>query len=428
MPRKSTAMEESDIAKAAYWRAAMPEISLEELATELGVKSRLTLEKRLVEAKERGLIANDWVFKGTLGRLLEILPETMDKSLQEAITHLCGEENLPKLTVVPAWPPERSAYNSEYQDIDDINMRLVAHAAAKVFIERLPDMEVIGLSYGRTLQKMEDALEHFSTDVQNVLKKNTSDIKRTIVTICGSLSFPFNDERHSKWLECSASYLTNRLARILGTDMCERRFLETPVYVPPAFLDEFSKKKTTEPELEGIHQKLTEEEALKVAKAFVKAIPTYRDVFVEGSVPSQKKAIEELDTVITSVGDLGTGFGSIPKIEEAPLLPLLRPGEFKDLLKEAVGDITGCYVTEDGTAGKPGSTIAKVNSRIFGVTLKDLEKIAQRAANENKPGVIVIASSCRKARIIRALLNHQKMTKIISHLIISGDLAKELLK
>ncbi|MGB7582289.1 MAG: sugar-binding domain-containing protein [Sedimentisphaerales bacterium] len=417
MPRKTTAIADGDIAKAAYWRAAMPELSLEKLAVELNLKSSVTLKKRLDEAINRKWIANDWVFKGTLGRLSEILPEMEDKRLHAKITQLCGTANLPRLTVVPAWPPERNASSLTNEAIDEINMRLVAHAAAKIFIERIPDMKVIGLSYGRTLQKMVDALEHFSTDVQNVLKNNTSDISRIIVTICGSLSFPFDDKRHSNWLECSASYLTNRLARILGTDKCQRRFLETPAYVPPAFLRLFSNDKTIKSKLDTIAKKLSPGDELQIARAFVEAIPIYHDIFVNG----QESAVEKLDTVITSVGDLETGFGSLEKGEAAP--PLLGDEEKEKLLKEAVGDIAGRYLTKNGETGKVNSTISKVNDRIFGLTLEDLEKIAQR-----EPGVIVIASSQKKARVIAALLNHQKTAKVISELVISGDIAKELAK
>ncbi len=420
MPIKTTEKEERDIIEAAYWRAAMPELSLDQLADALGL-NRLTLKNRLGKAIERKWVANDWVYKGTLGRLQEILPATTDKQNQQKIKEKYGEDNLPRLTIVPAWPPERIANNFTYQEIDDINMRLVAHAAAKVFIDRLPDMKVIGLSYGRSLQKMEDALEHYSTDVQNALKK-TPNVKRIIVTICGSLSFPFDDERHSLWLECSASYLTNRLARILGTDMCKRRFLETPIYVPPEFLKQFSKEKTTKSKLDEIGKKLSPGEVLQIARYFVEAIPNYRDIFVKG----QESEIEQLDTVITSVGDLETGFGSLTKGKAAP--PLLGEDENIALCNEAVGDIAGRYVTKDGETGKPGSTIAKVNERIFGLTLKDFERIAERAADNKKPGVIVIASSRRKARVISALLNHHKVTKIISELVISGDLAEELVK
>ena len=80
--------------------------------------------------------------------------------------------------------------------------------------------------------------------------------------------------------------------------------------------------------------------------------------------------------------------------------------------------------SSEGDAGSPGSTVAKVNERIFGLTLEDLERTVQRAEENGKPGVIVIASSKKKARVIRALINRPK--KVISELIVSGDLAEEL--
>jgi DNA-binding transcriptional regulator LsrR (DeoR family) len=186
--------------------------------------------------------------------------------------------------------------------------------------------------------------------------------------------------------------------------------LETPVYIPPAFIKQYPE--TIKSNLKGTTQPLSRETAIKTVKAFIEAIPSYHDLFVEG-----ESKIKNLDTLITSVGDLGTGFGSFTEQQQQPLL--LDKKEREALLQDAVGDIAGRYVTKDGDTGKEGSAIAKVNERIFGLTLDNLEEIARR-----KPGVIVIASSRKKARVILALLKRPK--KVISELIISGDLAEEL--
>ena len=418
MPAKNPEQEARDIALAAYWRVAKPELSADALAKLIGT-GRSTLDRRLAKAEEQGLIAQDWIFKQMPGRLWEELAKTTDKDFIDRMERKYGEEKIPELHVVPTWPPRGPSLNFTDADIAHTNMQMVAHRAAQVFLNRLDDMKVIGLCYGRTLRTMVDILEHFSAVVKKVLEKGSADTERTIVTLFGSLSFHFNDKRHSEWLEYSASHLTNRLARIIGTNICKRRFLETPVYVPPAFLDLFTGKGSIETELGKISKKISEAEALQIAKAFVRPIPTYHDAFVGDQ--SDRSAIEELDTIITSVGDLGTGFGSVPKDEVAPLL---RPGELAALHEEAVGDIAGRYVTEEGDAGSPGSTVAKVNERIFGLTLEDLERTVQRAEENGKPGVIVIASSKKKARVIRALINRPK--KVISELIVSGDLAEEL--
>lgn len=423
MARKDSDQKDHDIALAAYWRVARPDLGLSELSKMIGV-NRNTLVRRLDDARDREWIAGDWIFKQMPDQLWAVLAQATHGHLQEEMMRHYGERNLPELVVVPAWPPNIATARSPIVEgkIDEINMRMVAHRAAQIFMERLPQMTVIGMSYGRTLREMVDMLEHYSTAARSTAgnapdTRDISDIRRRIVTIIGSLSFVFSDPRHSEWLECSASHLANRLARILGIREWQRFFLETPVYVPPAFLDQFSTKESTEADLKEITQKVNETEALRIAKAFVKAIPTYRDVFVKG----KDSAIEQLDTVITSVGDLDTGFGSLPEREAAPLL---RKGEFEVLRKEAVGDIAGRYVTADGTTGKPGSTIANVNDRIFGLTIEDLERIADRAATNGTPGVIVIASSKKKARVISALL--KRPNKVISVLIISGDLAEEL--
>lgn len=415
MPRKDPKNEALDIAKAAYWRVARPDLPINHLAAMLGV-ARTTLEKRIEAAREREWIRDDWIFTNLPGELWEVLSKTIDTNLQERIIRLYGKRNLPELTVVPAWPPKMAGAPDTEVDADQVNMGMVAHAAAWVFLNRLRQMRFIGLSYGRTLRKMIDVLEHFGPAVRGELTKKSEDGKLEIITVFGSLSFRFSDKRHGEWLEHSASHLTNRLARILGTDMCHRRFLETPVYVPPAFLDLFTGKETGKGRPGGVSKGLSEEKALQIAKAFIEALPTYQDTFV-----GSESAIERLDTVITSVGDLETGCVSPAGGLE---IPFLRKEEGEAFRKEAVGDITGCYVTRDGHTGEPGTTIAKVNGRIFGPTIEDLERIAARAASNETPGVIVAASGRKKARVISALLSRQK--KVISELVISGDLAEEL--
>jgi hypothetical protein len=286
-------------------------------------------------------------------------------------------------------------------------------------------MKAIGLSYGRTLRIMVDKLEHYSATENlpsaRVPKEKAGEgadassgpaddaAARKIYTIMGALAFPFTDERHGDYLEYSASHLTNRLAKILGTD-CKRYFLDTPVYVPLAFLDQYSG--------DTPRRGIEENAALEVAATFVKQIPTYHDLFENG----QESAINKLDTIITSVGDLETGFGTRPD----KLAPFLRPSEKKNLLEEAVGDIAGRYVAKDGGTGQKDTTIANVNARIFGLDLHHLESIAERAEKNGTPGVIVIAASRAKAKVILALLNRPQ--KVISELIISGDLAEQLLE
>lgn len=417
MPVKDPEQKEREIAEAAFWRVARPELTIGELAALLTL-TRSSFERRVEAAKEKGWIHQDWILKVVPGLLSEVLSKTKDSYLEQEIRRYYGIRQLPELTVVPGWPPKGTTFSPPEEEIAKVNMRMVAHAAASVFLQRLPKMKYLGLSYGRTLKEMIDCLERFSTEVKKILSENDKIGKRTIFTVFGSLSFHFQDTRHGEWLENCASHLTNRLAGILGPDMCERRFLETPVYVPPAFLDQF-KKSTTKNNPSDIGKQLNEAEALQIAKAFVEAIPTYHDLFAKG----QESAIEKLDTVITSVGDLETGFGSLPKGEAAPLL---REEEIEKLRNEAVGDIAGCYVTEEGKTGKSESTIAKVNARIFGLKIEDLEKVASRAEKNGAPGVIVIASSGKKARVISALLN--RPNKVISELIISGDLAQVFLE
>lgn len=413
MPKKDTEKKDRDIIVAAYWRVAKPGLPSERLARLLGV-SRSTFERRVEVAKEKGLVAEDWIFKDMPSLLPEVLSRQVDADLREKILHKFGSLNISKLTVVPSWPPHRTSSRPPEAEIAVTNMQMVARAAAGIFRKRLKDMKVVGLSYGRSLKAMIDILEHFGPTLSSASQEDTSKSKRTIVTVVGSLSFHFDDPRHGDWLDNSASHLTNRLARILGANMCERRFLETPVYVPRTFLDQFSKKKTKSKrgEITGI---LDEDDALQVVKMFVEAIPTYRDVFAKGS------AIEKLDTVITSVGDLDTGFGAVP---EAKLAPFLTEAEFNALRDEAVGDIAGFYLNKFGTTGAKDSIITKANDRIFGLKIQDLEKIAQRAEKNGTPGVIVIASSRSKARVIEALIRY---TNVISELVISGDLAEELL-
>lgn len=424
MPRKDAEKADLEIAAAAYWRVVNADLSIQALSEKLDM-NRNTLERRIRAAQEKDLISNDWMFRSVPPELEGVLSQMEDENLKNKILRLYGEKNVPELTVVPSWPPQSIASDEGDVENDKINMRIVAHAAAHVFVANVADMTWIGLSYGRTLREFIDKLEHLTPAVRQAAGEKKE--PRTIVTIFGSLSFHIEDKRHGDWLDYSASHLTNRLARILGTKNCKRFFLETPVYVPPAFLDLFSEKGRAKGNLQRIIEtyRLSEADALEIARAFVESIPTYHDVF-----KAEDAAIKKLDTLITSVGDLETGFGSFPKTGEVTkgegkVAPPLREEEIDELTTKGVGDIAGRYVAAAGARGEKGSTIAKVNDRVFGITIEDLAGVAARAKEKETPGVIVIASSKKKARVVRALIDRQP--SVISRLIISGDLAEELL-
>ena len=87
MPLKAEEQQEREIAEAAYWRVAKPDLSVAELAEELGL-NRTTLDRRISAAKEKEWIANDWIFKGPSEHLWQVLSRTTHKALVDAMARI----------------------------------------------------------------------------------------------------------------------------------------------------------------------------------------------------------------------------------------------------------------------------------------------------------------------------------------------------
>jgi hypothetical protein len=196
--------------------------------------------------------------------------------------------------------------------------------------------------------------------------------------------------------------------------------LLTPAFVPIDFL----KWQASQAQNHRESETDPEDAAVKRARAFVEAIPSYRLVFGAREYPvegSPKPLIEEVDTIITSVGgmeDAWIGGGE----------PFFDPVEEKSALQKegVVGDICGRYVTLDKVDNfKQDSMTSRVNRRVFGPEPKHFRACAERARqSEDRLGVLVVAAGAGKAEVVLSICRRT----LVNELIINDELADKLLE
>jgi DNA-binding transcriptional regulator LsrR (DeoR family) len=407
-PKKDKAKEEKEAALAAYYLVNSPagtgdqKQRAQALVEAVKLGSVATLNRRLKTARDKGWIEEVRVFRLLPNKLLEILAGTQEEAAQQTIRQHWGEKWLRDVVVAPSWPLKVEQGPST-EDLAGVDMAIVGRAAAHHFFTRLPRIDRMGLGHGRTLRGFLKSTEDLCTVVEEVDRKP----ERLVVAVFGSLSFDTRTEMHEEWFEAGAPYLANRLANLLR---CKRMFLESPVHAP----------------LEFFRQGGVNPDAVATAKRFVESLPNYRTILLGES--DQPAVVETLDTLITSVGDLKTSFDSLDP-NSSLKAPFLSEEERRQLRAEAVGEILGRYIVPDGSTGAAGTISHKINERVFGLGLEHLERIVERAADRDPPapGVIVVASSREKAKVVQALLN-RKGKPVISELIISGELARELIR
>ena len=190
-----------------------------------------------------------------------------------------------------------------------------------------------------------------------------------------------------------STYLAFELERrVTGTDPKEMPLLEAvPAYIPTKFRS-------------------------GDVKRFIEQIPGYREIF---GVGTRKGMIRSTDTLITGVGmadgdNLGIFVQERLLQEPKPLQRTMR--------KWCLGDIAGVLIAENEADQRK---LSKFNDGLVGMNWAILENCVSRAAQNGKPGVVVIAIEPEgKGRIIRAAVKRG----IVSQLLVSRSIAKMLLE
>jgi len=377
--------------------------------------STATLARRIRRAKEEGYI-QEAVLNIPQEELEEIYPYLYRANLMETVHNYIGRENLRNLIVIPSTEEKK-------QDNYLTNKERVGRAAAvrllSLFNEK--NMEIIGISSGRTLAVMVNELQD-RIELTKEWKKNPK-----WVPIFGDLLLtPEHHRLYPEASKCDASTLASRLALATQGEMTSQLHLPAPAYIPQAFM-------------EGVDEKYIEER-ISIARKFVEAIPAYQMIFgtsQDGMERDANALVSQMDTMITGIGGLEdehiTGWMGIIKdpAYETPIGPIhagpiYNDEERKQLDEEGVvGHLCGTFITEDKVDRfPPDSLITQVNRRILGTKPSDFRQCADRARKEDNAGVIIVANGASKARAVSSAISNRCVTELIC----DSDLAEELAK
>jgi DNA-binding transcriptional regulator LsrR (DeoR family) len=366
--------------------------------------SQATISRRLNQAKKAGYLQETVTF--TPGKDIDKIEDFFPNSAQEdAIESHFGKEHLlRKVIIVPT--PTATAPKDE-------RTKRVGRAAAIYLANVLKDHYVVGVSFGRTLR---DVVMGFSEPYNVAVRPSREGVM--FVPLVGGLSvLPERSGSQRDVFECAASSLAIQLARVfLGESAATGQIsLPTPAFVPTIFLADTPPKDW--------------DDRINVARQFVKSIPEYRQIFGIGEARNRDPGalIGQMDIMLTSVGGLLDPTASSQpgtQSSEAGWMSTSGPvttEEYAQLASEGVvGDIAGHFITDsEVTEFGKDSIITKVNRRVFGASPRDFQVCAQRTYENDRPGVVMVASTANKAKAVVSAINKG----CVSTLIIDQELA-----
>jgi DNA-binding transcriptional regulator LsrR (DeoR family) len=162
---------------------------------------------------------------------------------------------------------------------------------------------------------------------------------------------------------------------------------------------------------------------LESALGFMRDFPGYKRIFGETHQPDQSTPmVDRLDTLLTSVGILNNSDEiEIPYTGTFIQERLAQEKEIsKDELNEwIIGDLGGVLIERESEFRK---SVNMLNEGWTGANLDHYRRIANAAGEDGHPGVVVIASSRQKAKMIKRIVQDG----LVNQLIIDASLADGL--
>lgn len=254
-------------------------------------------------------------------------------------------------------------------------------SAAALIRDMLPRMSKVGVAWGRTVAAMAKSF------ARELAGKNAIRGELTFFPLCGEpMDFPVGAR--------SASSSARRLQEAVTGDAIEHLSLgPTPARIPA---------------------ELTHDESMAI-RTFLQKSQSYVRVFDE-----QHGLARNMDTALISGGTFASATYDTLWLSDT----LESEGiEEDDLSRLTVGDVAGAFLPRRGLDNADASRFEEICSRWTGVSILDLYRCSQRAAVEQTPGVVMLATGQAKAAIVLEAVSHG----IVNRLIIDSDLADSIL-
>lgn len=398
-------------AQVAAWLFDKMNFKQEQIAEHLGIKQP-DVSRRLKFAEERGWLSRPTFLRGkdiSDQRLLEIehafckhLPE-----LRRCIDRLSRQrrplDSAPQVHVFYSGPTatDKAGYHKRQQHF--------GWNAALYVRELIPQMQRIGVAWGKTIARLTDGLRPLHPKFER-----------------GTLFFPVSGEplrEHGE--ENSATKLASSLQSFVEGATDDHPGLNMVI---PCIPDRFDENVTRE-----------------IKQSLLGQVEGYRRIFLHNG--NRGPLIDEIDTLITGVGTASKTSTDPWLIERVNAMQNDPPLTREDFEAYTFGDIGGVYLLRPElvkliaarnakTSGSMGKTarernatveakIHRINTQWTGIQREHVARCAERARVSKKtPGVIVLAIGRAKSEIVIEAVNQS----LVNHLLIDQDLAEALVE
>lgn len=269
--------------------------------------------------------------------------------------------------------------------------------SAAITRELLGDAQLVGVSWGRTLAKLIDAI------VPEPGTRRRGPGMR-FIPLCGEPMVIANDPS-----QLSSSTLAARL---------HERMRRDPQDDPP-------------PSIAGvpavIPQSFNHAER-RIIRRFIAMVRGYEHVFgpADGIVPARQPLVERLDAILTSVGVVAKNERGVFARERVQLGDISE----EDLFRAVAGDVGGVLIARADASTQDRKRVEALNAAWTGVTLKHIETCAaaaaRRAVPRECPGVILLALGAHRAEIVMRCVELGLVNELVLDRPLEDALARQL--
>lgn len=268
--------------------------------------------------------------------------------------------------------------------------------AVDIFRSLLGEAGTVGVTWGRTISRVVDALRQRVADMPIPGRAGTV----TFVPLCGEPLADGDPSSHS------SSVLALRLAEIFNTGSAAASapsIAGVPAFIPLR--------------VGGSEEMTTIRRLISLVRGHARVFGT-----PDGRSADKPPLVENLDAILTSVGRVD------PDRRGTFLTERIQMGDISEgqMMRSVAGDIGGVIIPNSGIDAADSRHIAAMNSTWTGVHLDHLRKCADAAKRagfrRKRPGVVLIALGAHRVKVVLRCIE----LGLVNELVIDKELALKL--